>query len=81
MSFLNRHIFPGGPMYVLKSVQGDYVTRIDRIDAAFGGGYSIFFSSSLSQAIQVSSKDIADKAAKAIGREKDVQAVFIGSLP
>jgi hypothetical protein len=68
-------------MYVLRSAQGGYVSRIDRIGAAFGGGYSIFFSSSLSQAIQVSSKDIADKAAKAIGREKDVQAVFIGSLP
>ena len=68
-------------MYVLKSAQGDYVSRIDRIGAAFGGGYSVFFSSNLSQAIQVSSKDIADKAAKAIGREKDVTAVFIGSLP
>jgi hypothetical protein len=68
-------------MYVLKSSQGDYVSRIDRIGAAYGGGYSIFFSSKLSQAIQVSSKDIADKAAKAIGHEKDVHAVFIGSLP
>ena len=68
-------------MYVLRSAQGDYVTRIDRIGAAYGGGYSIFFSSSLSQAIRVSSKDIADKAAKALGREKDVHAVFIGSLP
>ena len=28
-------------MYVLKSAQGDYVSRIDRIGAAFGGGYSI----------------------------------------
>ena len=68
-------------MYVLKSSQGDYVSRIDRIGGAFGEGYSIFFSSSLSQAIQVSSKDIADKAAKALSREKDVHAVFIGSLP
>ena len=34
-------------MYVLKSSQGDYVTRIDHIGAAFGG-YSIFFSSQLS---------------------------------
>ncbi len=68
-------------MYVLRSSQGDYVTRIDRIGAAYGGGYSIFFSHDLSQAIQVSSKDIADKAAKAIGREKDVTAVFIGSQP
>jgi hypothetical protein len=34
-------------MYVLKSSQGDYVTRIDRIGAAFCG-YSIFFSSQLS---------------------------------
>jgi len=68
-------------MYVLKSSRGDYVSRIDRIGAAYGGGYSIFFSRDPSAAIQVSSKDIADKAAKAIGREKDVQAVFIGFLP
>ena len=65
-------------MYVLKSSQGDYDTRIDRIGAAFGGGYSIFFSSCLSQALRVSSKAIADKAAKAIGHEKDVSALFIG---
>jgi len=68
-------------VYVLKSSQGDYVSRIDRIGAAYGGGYSILFSSSISQALQVSSKPIADKAAKAIGHEKDVTAVFIGSLP
>ena len=65
-------------MYVLKSSQGDYVSRIDRLDAAYGGGYSIFFSSHLSQALRVSSKAIADKAAKAIGHEKDVSALFIG---
>jgi|GEM_PF-6083599 hypothetical protein len=68
-------------MYVLRSSQGDYVSRIDRIGAAYGGGYSIFFSRDSSAAIQVSSKEIADKAAKTIGREKDVTAVFIGSLP
>ena len=68
-------------MYVLRSSQGDYVTRIDRIGAAYGGGYSIFFSRDPSAAIQVSSKIIADKAAKAIGREKDVTAVFIGPQP
>ena len=68
-------------MYVLRSSQGDYVSRIDRIGAAYGGGYSIFFSCDPSAAIQVSSKDIADKAAKALGREKDIQAIFIGSLP
>ena len=68
-------------MYVLRSAQGDYVSRIDRIGAAYGGGYSIFFSRSLFLAIQVSSKDIADKAAKALGREKDIQVVFIGSPP
>jgi hypothetical protein len=42
-----RHSFQEDPMYVLKSSQGDYVTRIDHIGAAFGG-YSIFFSSQLS---------------------------------
>jgi hypothetical protein len=68
-------------MYVLRSSQGDYVSRIDRIGAAYGGGYSIFFSRDPSTAIQVSSKEIANKAAKAIGRDKDLQAVFIGSLP
>jgi hypothetical protein len=68
-------------MYVLRSSLGDYVTRIDRIGAAYGGGYSIFFSRDSSVAIQFSSKDIADKAAKAIGREKEVHAVFISSLP
>ena len=65
-------------MYVLQSAQGDYVSRIDRIGAAYGGGYSIFFSTCLSQALRVSSKDIAVKAAKAIGHEKDVSAIFIG---
>jgi hypothetical protein len=68
-------------MYVLRSSLGDYVSRIDRIGAAYGGGYSIFFSRDPSQAIQVSSKDIADKAAKAIGHEKNVSAIFIDSLP
>ena len=68
-------------MYVLRSSQGDYVSRIDRIGAAYGGGYSIFFSRDPSAAIQVSSKIIADKAAKALGRDKDLQAVFIGCLP
>ena len=65
-------------MYVLKSAQGDYVSRIERIGAAFGGGYSIFFSSLLSQALRVSSKSIAERTAKAIGHEKDVSAIFIG---
>jgi hypothetical protein len=65
-------------MYVLKSAQGYYVSRIDRIGAAYGGGYSVFFSSLLSLALRVSSKPIADKAAKAIGHEKDVSAIFIG---
>jgi hypothetical protein len=68
-------------MYVLQSAQGDYVSRIDRIGAAFGGGYSVFFSRDLSQALHVSSKDIAAKAAKAIGHAKDVSALFIGPLP
>jgi hypothetical protein len=68
-------------MYVLKRSQGDYVSRIDRIGAAYGGGCSIFFFSKLSQAIQVASMDIADKAARALSRENDIQAIFIGSLP
>ena len=65
-------------MYVLRSSQGDYVSRIDRIGAAYGGGYSVFFSRDSSAAIQVSSKEIADNAAKAIGHEKDISAIFIG---
>jgi len=65
-------------MYVLRSSQGDYIARIDRIGAAYGGGYLVFLSHDPSAAIQVSSKEIADNAAKAIGHEKDVSAIFIG---
>jgi len=65
-------------MYVLKSSQGDYVSRIDRIGAAYGGSYSVFFSRDPSAAMQISSKEIANDAAKAIGHEKDISAIFIG---